>query len=171
MKERTIMIFPKFKNIEIINEIRNKYDPLADKVNPHITIVFPFACELKNEEIESWIKNALTGMHPFELELFGISKHVDNFGNYLFLNVQKGQEEIIRLSQLLYNNILKKFKSDLSYIPHMTIGKFKNEEQLISAFGDIELLDSIFTTVVDTISVEMIGPNEESIIEIEHKLF
>jgi len=66
MKERTIMNFPKFKNIEIINEIRNKYDPLADKVNPHITIVFPFACKLENEEIESWIKNALTGMHPYK---------------------------------------------------------------------------------------------------------
>ena len=45
---RTIMIFPQFKNIEIINEIRNRYDPLAKLVRPHITLVFPFENEMSN---------------------------------------------------------------------------------------------------------------------------
>lgn len=39
---RTIMIFPEFEEMEIIDEIREKYDPLARLVRPHITIVFPF---------------------------------------------------------------------------------------------------------------------------------
>jgi hypothetical protein len=42
------MIFPQFKNIEIINEIRNRYDPLAKLVRPHITLVFPFENEMSN---------------------------------------------------------------------------------------------------------------------------
>ena len=42
MSERTIMIFPKFSNMEIIDRIRRNYDPLADLVRPHITLVFPF---------------------------------------------------------------------------------------------------------------------------------
>jgi hypothetical protein len=38
MITRTIMIFPEFDNIEVINGIRTKYDPLADLVLPHIII-------------------------------------------------------------------------------------------------------------------------------------
>ncbi len=33
-----ILIFPKFDNIDIINEVRNKYDRLANLVSPHITL-------------------------------------------------------------------------------------------------------------------------------------
>ncbi len=40
MTVRTIMIFPEFKNMEIIDKIRNQYDPLANLVRPHITLVF-----------------------------------------------------------------------------------------------------------------------------------
>ena len=46
MATRTIMIFPEFENIDIINDIRKKYDPLADLVFPHITLAFPFDSEL-----------------------------------------------------------------------------------------------------------------------------
>lgn len=35
--KRDILIFPKFDNMDIINEVRNKYDRLANLVNPHIT--------------------------------------------------------------------------------------------------------------------------------------
>ena len=37
--KRDILIFPKFDNIDIINQVRNKYDRLANLVNPHITLV------------------------------------------------------------------------------------------------------------------------------------
>ena len=36
--KRDILIFPKFDNMDIINEVRNKYDRLANLVNPHITL-------------------------------------------------------------------------------------------------------------------------------------
>lgn len=42
------MIFPKFENIKIIDEIRDKYDPLANHVRPHITLVFPFESNIRN---------------------------------------------------------------------------------------------------------------------------
>ncbi len=38
ISKRDILIFPKFDNIDIINEVRNKYDRLANLVNPHITL-------------------------------------------------------------------------------------------------------------------------------------
>ena len=51
MSLRTIMIFPEFENMEIIDNIRKQYDPLAELVRPHITLVFPFESQISNEEL------------------------------------------------------------------------------------------------------------------------
>ena len=87
MSLRTIMIFPEFENMDIIDRIRDKYDPLARLVRPHITI-----------------------------------------------------------------------------------GKFQTEKELNNAYNDLKNLDESFTTIVNKISVEVIGKNEESIIVIEKML-
>lgn len=73
------------ENINIINDIRKKYDPLVDLVSPHITLVFPFESDLSNEELNLYIKECLSDIHPFKIELEGFSKQKDIYGNYLFL--------------------------------------------------------------------------------------
>ena len=52
----------------------------------------------------------------------------------------------------------------------MTVGKFENIEQLENAYNDVKNYTEVFTTVVDTVSVEEIGEHGESIIEIEIEL-
>lgn len=84
---RTIMIFPHFDNMEIINIIREKYDPLARLVKPHITLVFPFESEMTNAELEDVLDNCLKSIKPFPIVLQGFSKEEDKFGNYLFLDM------------------------------------------------------------------------------------
>lgn len=170
MKERTIMVFPKFKNMEIIKNVRNKYDPLCNKVEPHITLVFPFKSILINEQIKDWMDFALKNTKPFEIELSGISKVNETDSNYLFLNITRGQEIFINLNLALYKGILKEFKADIPYVPHMTIGKFETKQQLEDAYLNVVNISETFATLVDTITVEMIGPDDNSIIEIEYKL-
>ncbi|MBR1701840.1 MAG: hypothetical protein IJ716_07780 [Lachnospiraceae bacterium] len=97
MNLRTIMIFPEFENQGVLEQIRDKYDPLAKLVRPHITIVFPFASEMSNMELIS----------SFEISLQGFCKHRDQFGNYLFLNVIKGAEQIIKIHDVLYKNDIR----------------------------------------------------------------
>ena len=91
---RTIMIFPKFDNMEIINHIRKEYDPLADLVRPHITLVFPFESSMTNDNLAQILENRLDCVKPFSLKMCGVSKQEDIYGNYLFLNVSQGGEEI-----------------------------------------------------------------------------
>ena len=170
MTVRTIMIFPEFKNMEIIDKIRNQYDPLANFVRPHITLVFPFKSPVSNEKLEQTLNMRLMPVKPFELKLGGISKQEDAFGNYLFLDVLQGMEELCGIHQILYENEFKKFDSGMPYVPHMTIGKFRNINLLENAFNDIKSMDNIFSTIVNKVSVEMIGSNEESIIVIEKAL-
>lgn len=170
MHMRTIMIFVEFGNIDVINAIRKKYDPLADLVPPHITLVFPFDSELTDEELHGHLEKCLKGVHPFRIELEGFSKHPDKYGNFLFLNVVQGTEEIKRIHKMLYGDKLKQFDSGCDYIPHITVGKLSSAKLLDKAFHDVSQRSSKFSTVVKKISVERIGTNDESIIVTEYEL-
>lgn len=170
MNTRTIMIFPEFKNIDVINNIRKKYDPLADLVLPHITLVFPFHSEITNEELSLYLKECLSDIHQFEVQLEGFSKQEDKYGNYLFLNVVQGMGIIKNIHDMLYKDKLKEFDLGYEYIPHMTVGKLSSAELLDKAFDDVSKCNDKFSTVIKKISVEMIGEHEESIIIIEQEL-
>ena len=153
--KRDILIFPKLKNINKIQELRNKYDPLANLIAPHITIAFPFSDNISNEELIKKLTNLLKNFRPFTIVFKGISLSEDN---YIFLNCMKGDQEIIELHNEIYKQIipshLKKF---IKYIPHITLGKANNIE-------DLDSFEHEFKTIVDEISIELIGEHEESII-------
>lgn len=171
MNTRTIMIFPEFENIHVINDIREKYDPLVDLVLPHITLVFPFGSELTNEEISLYLKDSLRDIHPFRIELEGFSKQEEKTEKYLFLNVVQGVDVIKNIHDILYKDKLKQFNIRHNYVPHMTIGKLSSVELLNKAFDDVNKhYNEKFSTVIKKISVEMIGEYQESIIVIEHEL-
>ncbi len=170
MSLRTIMIFPQFEKLELINEIRKKYDPLAHLVRPHITLVFPFESSMSNDELAEILEERLRFIKPFVLELGGISMQEDTFGNYLFLDVVKGGEEINRIHRILYDNEFKEFDFGYPYCPHLTLGKLPSSKDLIDAYDAIKNERHQFVTVVHKISVEMIGDREESIIVIEKHL-
>ncbi len=171
IKKRTIMIFPKFENINIINKIRKKYDPLANHVSPHITLVFTFESSLTSIEIKEHLTEVLDGTRHFRLTLQGMVKIDNPLGMYLFLDIKQGNEQIKELSKKLYTGILQNHKpdwlSEKTFMPHMTIGSFTSKEDLNIAFKDTELIKENFTTIVDKISVEIIDENEDSIIEVE----
>ena len=167
---RTIMIFPEFEEKEIIDEIREKYDPLARLFRPHITIVFPFENQMSNDDIAKILADRLKFIHPFKLVLNGISKQEDRFGNYLFLDVKEGNTEICTIHNLLYDNEFREHDLGLSYKPHLTVGKLPTTDALNEAYEEVKGISKVFKTVVNKISDEMIGKNEESIIIIEQKL-
>ncbi|MBU3128734.1 2'-5' RNA ligase family protein [Clostridium tagluense] len=118
MKTRTIMIFPEFENIDVINDIRKKYDPLAELVLPHITLVFPFNSELTNEDLNLYLKDCLSDIQPFKVELEGFSMQEDKYGNYLFLNVVQGMNVVKNIHDILYKGKLKQFDMALCAITY-----------------------------------------------------
>lgn len=169
MRFRTIMIFPQFNNENIIEAIRKKYDPLYNLVKPHITLVFPFQDKISNIELEKKLEECLIETKPFKLILQGINRQKDNYGNYIFLSVKKGERQIINIHKNLYMNIWGQEKNE-RYVPHMTVGKLQSEEKMIKAYEEIKDLNSSFETLVDKISVEEIGSQGESFVIIEKHL-
>ena len=170
MALRTIMIFPEFENMESIDNIRNQYDPLSDSVRPHITLVFPFDSEMTNEELTKILESRLANEKPFEVKLRGISRHEDFYGNFLFLDVIQGAEEICTIHNSLYENEFSVFASGSEFAPHITIGKLPSIQQLDDAYNNTKDLNETFITIVNRISVELIGENQESIILFEKEL-
>ena len=169
MKTRCVHIFPQFENISEIEAIREAYDNLFGLVAPHITIVFPFESALTNEQISEEIHKQISDFSPFKLTLKGFSKKVDRYGSFLFLDVVEGMDEIIKLHYKMHEGILKPYHSpwtlDGSYLPHMTVGRFKESLALDEAFEKVRGIPTSFSTTVNQVVVEIIGAHEESIIE------
>lgn len=173
MIKRCIMIFPHFGNMQLIDNIRKKYDPLAEHVRPHITLVFPFESNLNTDKLKEHIENVISGIMPFDIRLSRITPST-SFGNYLFLNIIEGLNQIVELHKRLYNDILEEFYprwlSVGEFLPHMTVGNINDSEAFNKAVEETKYIDDMFESTVDMISVEIIDENENSIIEINVSL-
>lgn len=153
--KRDILIFPKFQNLYLIQEIRKKYDRLANLVDPHITLAFPFSDNIRNEDLIQSLNNVVSAFEPFKIIFSGISLTENNT---IFLNCIEGKDKIIELHDKIYENILPThLKKSINYIPHITLGICDNIDFL-------QNFDYKFETIVNEISIEQIGENEESII-------
>ena len=153
--KRDILIFPKFNNIDKIQEIRNKYDKLANLIPLHITLAFPFFDKISNEELIDKLSYLLKNFFPFDIIFSGLSLSDDN---YIFLNCIKGRENLIYLHDEIYKKILSShFNDSITYVPHITLGQ-------ASSIDELNGFNYTFSTFVDEISIELIGENDESII-------
>lgn len=165
-KERSILIFPEFGD-EKIQELRKQYDPLWEKIPPHLTLVFPFVSELTEKQLSHHIEKVLGNFSTFTVTLSGLSFETDG---YIYLNVTEGAAEIREFHDQLYQGILTPFlHPSLSYIPHVTVGRYlENEERDIrTRLADFE---DEFTFQVHQIVMEEIQADESSKIIHEYKL-
>lgn len=168
MKKRSIIIFADFTNIDLINKIREKYDPLYCCIKPHITLVFPFESDITTEELKDHMVKCVKGIKPFNILLKGFTSTMDN---YLFLNIKKGNDEIIEIHDKLYTGILEKYLyRKLTYLPHITVGQLDNQESLDKVLNELINLNDEFKMIVKEISVEMIDEDENSNIEFKIRL-
>lgn len=167
--KRTILLFPEFNNQQHINKIREKYDPLAFLIPPHITLVFPFESELSKVELENHLSQVLAAVPVFEIEFQGVSG--DYRDGYLFLNCIKGNDQLISLHNKLYKGILAQhLYQEVPYFPHITLGRLDNDQDFSAALAEICTDKTLFSSTIEKVTVEIIGEDESSTIEIIHHL-
>lgn len=98
--KRDILIFPQFDNIDKIQNIRNRYDELSQILPPHITLVFPFKIDLKNDEIRKKLSDICKSYNRFNIKCKGISflkdKRINKY--YIFLNIVEVNKGMFRLN-------------------------------------------------------------------------
>ena len=159
--KRDILIIPKFNNIYKIQMIREKYDELFNIIEPHITLAFPFRSNISNEKLRQQLTDIIRNINPFRIKCKGLTLREDKRINtyYIFLNIVEGKEIINEINHKIYENILTDVEiKKYNYEPHITLGTTNNPNEKIE-------LNEEFETIVDSIVVEQIGENEESIIE------
>ena len=160
---RDILIIPELDDGSLIQDIREKYDELADVVPPHITLAFPFDSNITNEELHLKLKKILSEYKEFNITLSGVSYHYDERVGvyYMYLDVTQGYDTIYEISRKIYSEILNADMPE-KYIPHITLGA-------VGKINNIKL-DHVFNSTVKNIIVEYIGENEESIILLKYSI-
>ena len=158
--KRAIHIFPAFRKTEKIQDIRYIYDPLSDKIPPHITLVFPFESRIPQNELFAHVQSLANAVAPFNLTMNGVT---GSGGKYLFLNVKQGNDALIHLHNELYTGILAPFRNHhITYTPHITLGRIKNQEECTMAVEKYKGWEESFHTVVKEVVIEEIGEDDHS---------
>ena len=80
-----------------IKQLRKKYDPQVELIEPHITIVFPVPESIGEQSLISHIQNVLLAWRPFNIHQNGLQLSWDN---YLFLLVQEGKSDVIAYTMI-----------------------------------------------------------------------
>lgn len=148
-----------------IEILRKKYDPFYKKIKTHLTLVYPF--EVKDQEkLIEHIDYCLKDTHPFEIVLDNVRKS----GNYLVLDVGRNRALLLDLYHRLNSGILKGFENkELSiYIPHITLGIFNSNEELMTVINLLRERGSNFKFIVEKINLSTL--NEDNSIK-ETKTF
>jgi 2'-5' RNA ligase len=169
MTRRVIVLEPTFHGIDLIERFRSRFDPIHTEIPAHITLVFPFESDLTTDALLRHIQSATAGLKPFQAVLQGIT---GDSGEYLFLNVKQGNDPIIALHDRLYTGPLASFlRTDLTYTPHMTIGRVTPHTGFLLALAAArQELTIPFTMTLDTLTVFEGWPAKLRRRELQHRL-
>ena len=154
--KRDILIMANFSNIDKIKEIQRKYYDIADSIDPHIAVAFPFDSEISDEELYTKLCEVLSEYKPFKIVCHGVSTPVGE-SNYRFLNIIENKDIIKNMSDDIYKNIIPEhleYRDSYNYDPHISLANKPLDKEID--------LDDFFEMIVDSLFVERIGDNDES---------
>ena len=163
MVTRALVAFPYVEQIEVIQRLREMYDPLATSIAPHMTLVFPFESPFTTTELAEHITKAVASFEPFSIRLQGISGHA---GEYLFLNVKRGNDQLIELHDRLYGGLLAPFlRAESTYTPHLTVGRLPDADAFHAALDEARQMTAAFDAIVKEVAVYRIEPGSARPVE------
>ncbi|MGM5488668.1 MAG: 2'-5' RNA ligase family protein [Nanobdellota archaeon] len=121
-----------------------------------MTLVYPF--EAGQRQLDDHIQQSIKPFAPFDITLSGLKRSAKGF--YLYLCVSMGNDRIVALHKALHTGILRDCHNpDMpTYIPHMTLGIFENDDHRTAAMQNIPQLS--VTTRIDTIQLITVEDQE-----------
>jgi 2'-5' RNA ligase len=151
-----------------IEPIQLRFDPLAGKLPPHITLVFPFESDVTAQELRKHVGLAAEGVAPFALTLGGIT---DSEREYIFLSVSRGLDSILKLHERLCSGPLESHRSTAhTYVPHVTLGRLGSDAAFEAALASVAQVDARIETEAQSLTVYRLEKDGERPIEFQVRL-
>jgi 2'-5' RNA ligase len=154
----------------LINRLRSKYDPQFRLIAPHVTIMFPTPDSIGERSLVSHIESVLHRWESFPIRLKGLQRSWDE---YLFLLLNKGKEDVIRLHDEIYTGLLSEYRDEAPpFIPHVTLGVFtgKNEEYA-QALKEAERSNLDYECMLDRLHLIKVNDERSQIVWSKELLF
>lgn len=138
MRRLAILIVPPHADMLEVEQVRGRFDNLAEAVPAHVTLVFPFELEADDGAVAAHVQDVARGHSAFDLELTAITCSWDHF---LFLLVGRGADEVRDLHDRLYSGLLLPMLSDQEFTPHVTVGRFATADECAVAMQAVEPME------------------------------
>ena len=124
-----VVAIPRIQSVhewaEILS-VRDRLDPLAREIPAHITLVFPFESAMSDFELETHVRELVAQSRRFSVVFQGITAYENE---YLFLNIKRGNDEVMQLHDVLYSGALAMHHVRRhTFVPHVTVGRVRSEE-------------------------------------------
>lgn len=123
-----------------LQAIRERYDPTAALIGPHVTLVFPFSAESVDERyLIDHVSSCTQRFNPFDAHFSDTELSWDQ---WLFLVPNAGREQLIRLHDVLYTGPLRPLlRPDIPFVPHISLAYLGTHQ------GGPDLADPVGTTL------------------------
>lgn len=140
---------------------REQYDPPATKIEPHITVVFPFDSSLDDGTLISHVRTVMARYKPFDAQL-GEVKSVT--GGWIYFLLAQGGVLVRRISKALHRGPLSGQMLRTNYEPHVTIAQVDEADQdrvlavarTLSINQDFQLAEALVERIAeDDSSIEL----------------
>ncbi len=124
---------------------RQKYDPQAHIIPPHITVLEPFEFSGSIEPLYNHLEEIGETHAPIKVSLVGWDAYTQS-DYHLHLPLVTGRLEFSRLRKDLKTGPLSHIKdSDEPYWPHITLGRFASKDDLERAKRALRNFEAQFT--------------------------
>ena len=126
-----------------IEAIRRRHDALHGRVEPHFTLVFPFA-GVSVGEVLGHVQHIASEVEPIPFKLAKIAAVRDPLspGAHLFFLPDEGVQQITDLHDRLYSGVLAtRLHPTAVYLPHVTVGRFERYEDAKTAAASLPAVD------------------------------
>lgn len=142
-----------------VQGFRERHDPLAFKIVPHITVVFPFKLATTDHVVVNHVRSVLSQWPPLSASL-GEVKAVA--GGYVYYKLERGLAETRRITEHLHTGPLREVHLHPDHEPHVTIGRVAREKQK-AVMEEAKMLNPRRDFRISECLVERIGEDDCSL--------
>lgn len=152
-----VVIFLPGELHDLVQTMRERYDPDVHLIAPHVSLVFPFSTDLTLPQLSAIIRETIDATGSLEISLESIADLYPTFPiiSWAVQHSPKLQELCVRLHASLQLPVLYK-----GFFPHVGLAKEISDHRIVMVKE--KLLEQIEETTFSPAAIDLISPAADS---------